>query len=1112
MSHKAAPAPAPTNYTPWSQVVQLRPELLSGELSLSMFAADLYDVAMGTGPLAYRDPAEFFALTFPTHNLRDLARDVAARLAGQSDKAVRLLARTYGGGKTHTLITLYHLFNQPGALPDLPAVAEFRQHIGIAFPQARIAALTFDKLDAEKGMETRSPTGELRWLKNPWSVLAFQLAGPAGLASLHADNLPEERDSPPAENLLAKLLSRPAKDGPATLILMDEVLMFARTKVGLDPQWLGRLQAFFQSLTQAAVKTPGCALVASLLATDRSKSDELGRQISQALATIFAREREPEVQPVELHDVAEVLRRRLFTPESIRDKTKFRASVAAAINGIRNLDDATAKDPAGAERSFEASFPFHPALIEIFHAKWTQLASFQLTRGVLRCFAMALRNAASWDACPVAGAGVFLNRPGDAPLSEAARELCTLAGGDGTEGREANWHAIVEGELDKARKVQAAFPSLHHRELEQAVVAVFLHSLPAGQRATTRDLLSLLGPTSPDAIEIFKALRQWVNVSWFLDEEVASDALGESQLPKAWRLGFRPNLRQMHHTAQEHVSPSAINHRLDDEIGKLRLLDEGARQLGARVHKLPAKPSDVSDDADFHYVILGPAAASAPGRPSDLAKAFINQTTSADNPRNLRNNLVIAAPAADALESARQEIRAYLAWEEVRVLLRAEQPQLEPAREALLASHLDAARKRIPAAIEQAYSIFVTLSKDNKIEAHRLQPAQGPLFARIQADTRSRIVAGAVSAPALLPGGPYDLWAEGQSFRRVTDLAEAFAQNPKLPKILGAGVIRETMIEGCDRGEIALRLPRPDQSGRVFWRQRPDDAALNDPALEVVLPKAARLTQIPTKILAPGHLPALWPAPAAAITLADLLAFFSGAHLAELRHDGFAEYIPIPGADPAVVEAAVQAAVVQGILWFTYGPTSLLCEEIPLGLLTPAAVLRPPPAPVPSTAILPDAIPSAWKDGKTTAAALAATLGQATGQILPWAVIRDAIDGALRAHLLVLAPGSPAWPAASSAAAAVVLTTPSGDAVPGQPFLTHAVPPPTGTLIADAPFQANQIQDLADHISEIVKLGANHKVRFRVRVELQGEPQPERELVDRLNTLLVSIAPGFKLQ
>ena len=153
-------------WTPWHKVVQLRDDLKSGELSLAAFAADLYDVALQRGRRrVYEDPSEFFALTYPTYNLRELAKDVVLRLAGKNDKAVRQLELTYGGGKTHTLITLYHLANDPAALPDLPAVQEFVQHIGIRPPQARVAVLSFDKLDVEKGMEVRGPDGMKRWLK-----------------------------------------------------------------------------------------------------------------------------------------------------------------------------------------------------------------------------------------------------------------------------------------------------------------------------------------------------------------------------------------------------------------------------------------------------------------------------------------------------------------------------------------------------------------------------------------------------------------------------------------------------------------------------------------------------------------------------------------------------------------------------------------------------------------------------------------------------------------------------------------------------------------------------------------------------------------------------------
>ena len=258
---------------PWPRIVRLKEELRSGALSLAEFAADLHEVTLGQGRRAvYEEPEKFFALTYPTHTLRELVKDVAGRLAGQSDKAVRQLELTYGGGKTHTLITLYHLFRNPEALPDLPAVREFHEHVGGPLPRAFTAALCFDKIDVERGIDgVRAPDGTARTLRHPWSVLAFQLAGADGLRATHGEGRDEERETPPAEPLLVKLIEKPQQRGLATLILIDEVLMYAREKAGLDPVWRDRIRDFFQYLTQAAAKVDRAAIVASLLATDPAK-------------------------------------------------------------------------------------------------------------------------------------------------------------------------------------------------------------------------------------------------------------------------------------------------------------------------------------------------------------------------------------------------------------------------------------------------------------------------------------------------------------------------------------------------------------------------------------------------------------------------------------------------------------------------------------------------------------------------------------------------------------------------------------------------------------------------------------------------------------------------
>jgi len=645
-------------WKPWHKVVQLRDDLTSGDLPLHLFAADLYEVMMQNGKRpVYEQPEEFFALTFPTHNLRKLVRDVVLRLAGKNDKAIRQLELTYGGGKTHTLITIRHLVYDPANLPDVPAVREFIETIGQTPPQARVAALCFDKLDVETGMEVRSPDGAVRRLKQPWSVLAYQIAGDDGLKLLHADGQAEERNTPPAENTLTDLLSLPLKEGLGTLVLIDEVLLYAKVKTRSDPGWLDILTSFFQYLTQAAAKVDRCCIVASLLSSEpKDQADSLGKRIVSDLYDIFQRQREEAVQPVEKDDVAEVLRRRLFSPKSVSDRDKWPQQVIAALKGIAALDEQTAKQGAAAEDRYLRSFPFHPELTEVFYAKWSAgIERFQKTRGVLRTFALALREAQKWDESPLVGPAVFLGPPGQEGLSEAARELVSVADTIISDGQATRWTGIVETELACARQVQADSVGLKLREIEQAAMAAFLHSQPTGRSAKTRDLMLLIGPCRVDKIELEKGLGRWARASYWLDDTNIPEKDG--QLPGEWRLGNRPNLNQMQAAAAAQISDDVVKARLVEEIGRAKSLTSGASALGVRVHTLPTKPKDIEDDGLFHYAILLPSAASDSGKPSAEAKRFLDETTGADKPRVFRNAVLLLAPSRDGLDVARTRVR-----------------------------------------------------------------------------------------------------------------------------------------------------------------------------------------------------------------------------------------------------------------------------------------------------------------------------------------------------------------------------------------------------------------------------------------------------------------------
>ncbi|MEZ5399163.1 MAG: DUF499 domain-containing protein [Bryobacteraceae bacterium] len=1097
----------------WHEVVKLREDLRSGELPLHMFAADLYEVLMQSGkrPI-YEDPEKFFALTFPTYNLRRLVRDVVLRVAGKNDKAVRQLELTYGGGKTHTLITLRHLVTDPTSLPNLPSMAEFIEAIGQTPPKARVAGLCFDKLDVEKGMEVRSPGGTLRTLKHPWSVLAYQIAGDDGLKVLHAENKAEERESAPAENLLTTLLELPASDGLSVLILIDEVLMYAREKAAADPRWQDRLINFFQYLTQAATKVDRCCVVASLLASEPAKSDKFGRQLQGELYDIFQRQREEAVEPVVKEDVAELLRRRFFTPESIRDRDAFRPHVQAALKGISDIDEQTQKQGAEAEERYLRSYPFHPDLTEVFYTKWTQLDRFQKARGVLRTFALALREAEKWDSAPLVGPGVLLNAPGRDGLSEALRELVTVADTEEHEGKKQAWTGILEGELGQARDIQRDSVGLRLREVEQAVVGTFLHSQPIGQSARSRDLLVLLGATRPDRIELEKGFTRWAQASFWLDDQ--HTAVSENQMPSTWRLGNRPNLTQMHTVAAGRVSDDVVRVRLLDEIGKVKPLSTGASVAGVRVHTLPTRPRDIEDDGQFHYAVLAPSSASDSGKPSPEAKRYLDETTGPEKPRVYRNAVLLLTPSKDGLEVASARVRDYLAWEQVRSDLKDQEKEgeIDIMRMQTLTINVDRAKGRIPEAIKQAYCIVVTVSEKDEVQAFKINVTDEPHFNIIKNDPRSRVQDSSITAEALLPDGPYNLWRKGETSRRVKDLSGAFAQLPHLPKMLKAQAILDTLTEGCAQGSFVLRLTRPDGSFRTWWRTRADETAMSDLALELVLPESAELAELPYQLLLTRVLPELWKGDE--ITVQSVLGYFNGNNVVQVPRDGYTEPVSIPKAGAEVVNKATTAAVEAGALWLTSGPASVLAEPIPAGVLTPKATLREPPAMIAAAEILPENLSDAWSGGQATALSIATALSQRFGHTMPWKTVKDVITASINARFTELDGTSSDWPCDYPSAQSVKLKVASAPG--GRPSVGGIGPAaPMKCLVAQAELEPSEVQDLADIVPSLLELKAkfNTPLKFRVQIELgDGKEKPSEESANQVNKLLRELKHGFELQ
>ncbi len=371
----------------WYRVVTPRKEVREGRsFNPDEFAIHLEQVVAGTAPIDYRDPGQFFARTCFTRALREHAGMVLRRLAGRTDNTspVLMLVTQFGGGKTHTLTTLYHLARTGPAAASLPGVEQVLAEVGLdRVPAARVGVFVGNAWDPQPGRET------------PWIDLARQLAGDRGVELLG----PQACSTPPGTAALGEVF-RAA--GGSVLILCDEVLNFVNRHRGFAEPF----HAFIQNLTVAMTGTTCGAAVISLPRSQVEMTD-WDLQWQDRITKVVRRVARDLITNDEA-EISEVIRRRLF--EDLGGE-RLRRNVARAYaewcfeRRERLPHEWTAVDTASTDRRarehlqarFEACYPFHPATLSVFQRKWRALTQYQQTRGTLAMLAQwiswALRDA-----------------------------------------------------------------------------------------------------------------------------------------------------------------------------------------------------------------------------------------------------------------------------------------------------------------------------------------------------------------------------------------------------------------------------------------------------------------------------------------------------------------------------------------------------------------------------------------------------------------------------------------------------------------------------------------------------------------------------------------------
>ena len=629
----------------WRDVVTPHPDVASGRYLQAEFAADLHQVWRDEGADEYRKPTEFFRRTFLTDGLRELLQNAVRRWTSNGGDPVIELQTNFGGGKTHSMIALYHLAAgyPPAELPGIEAMLVGGDLPGP--PLVNTAVLVGQMIDP--GRVHEKPDGVA--VHTLWGELAWQLGGREGYglvepSDLHATN--------PGE-ALKTLLRRYAP----CLVLIDEWVAYARNLYGIrEPLPAGSFDTqftFAQALAEAARATPGALLVVSIPASDIEVGGEGGRDAVERLKNVIGRV-ESSWRPASAEEGFEIVRRRLFDDIPSGRAPSRDAVVKAFVDLYRTQ---RAEFPAGSAegdyaRRLTAAYPIHPELFDRLYGEWSTLDKFQRTRGVLRLMAAVIHEL--WER----GDSSLLILPGTIPIDAAA------VSSELTRYLEEGWVPVIESDVDGPNalplRLDRENPNLGRYSATRRVArTIYLGSAPSQQAANRGidDRQVKLGCVQPGETPATfgDALRRLTDQATYLYVD-----------KQRYWYSLQPSVTRI---ARDRAALNFTDDDVDQEIRRRLSAATRSVQRGAfgSVYPAPRTPAEVPDEGEVCLVVLGPefphTSKATNSSALDAAHRFLDQR--AGGARLNRNMLVFLAPDKARLEELRQGIRDYLAWKSI---------------------------------------------------------------------------------------------------------------------------------------------------------------------------------------------------------------------------------------------------------------------------------------------------------------------------------------------------------------------------------------------------------------------------------------------------------------
>lgn len=634
----------------WRDVMEPHPDVAQGRYKKAEFAADLAQVARGEGAYEYRDPIEFFSRTYVTEGIKGLLVQALRRVSGKDGEPVIQLKTAFGGGKTHSMLALYHTLRGKAPVAKVSSLKAVLDAADVKMPPVcRVAVLVGTALDPSKSR--REPQLPGVTINTLWGEMAAQLAVDSGVPKVY--EIIKEADKKgvaPGSKALIDLFN---SCGPC-VILIDELVAYAKKlwhKDGLPAGSFDNLITFIQELTEAARASDNSLVVASIPESEIEVGEGGGKEALAAIEHTFGR-MESIWKPVAANEGFEIVRRRLF--QNCKDEAK-RNQVCMAFSQM--YQDNASDFPTEAKEvdylnRLQSCYPIHPEVFDRLYEDWATIEHFQKTRGVLRLMAAVIH-----DLWMNQDAGLMI-MPGSMTLDvPAVRDELTRHVGD-------NWNSIVDHEVDGKdsipyQKDQNTPRFGHLMACRRVARTIMLGSAPSERQQSVRGLEASrirLGTIQPGE-----------NIATF------NDALNTLQAsltylytnPSAERFWYdtRPTLRK---TAEDRASQQSMEN-VEMEIER-RLRNIRKERPFSRLHINPASSADVSDDQDVGLVILPISATYKANAPTDHAiqTALDILNNRGQSPRIYRNMLAFIAPDQNAMIGLKDASRQFLAWKSIK--------------------------------------------------------------------------------------------------------------------------------------------------------------------------------------------------------------------------------------------------------------------------------------------------------------------------------------------------------------------------------------------------------------------------------------------------------------